>query len=68
MPGPDGLEVLGAISAKPQLADVRVIIVTTFEIDRYVVEALQVRDAVHLVGEPPTVNFKLIERTGTPTP
>jgi DNA-binding NarL/FixJ family response regulator len=36
MPGMDGLELL----RQPELRDVRVIVVTTFEIDRYVFEAL----------------------------
>jgi DNA-binding NarL/FixJ family response regulator len=41
MPGLDGLGVLHAIAADPQLSSTRVIVVTTFEIDRYVVDALQ---------------------------
>lgn len=41
MPGREGIEVLRAIAADPQLASTRVIVVTTFEIDRYVVDALQ---------------------------
>jgi DNA-binding NarL/FixJ family response regulator len=41
MPGLDGLGVLRAIAADPRLARTRVIVVTTFEIDRYVVAALQ---------------------------
>jgi DNA-binding NarL/FixJ family response regulator len=41
MPGLDGLATLRAIAADPDLADLRVIVVTTFEIDRYVFEALQ---------------------------
>jgi DNA-binding NarL/FixJ family response regulator len=41
MPGLDGLGVLRAIAGEPALAGTRVIVVTTFEIDRYVVEALQ---------------------------
>jgi DNA-binding NarL/FixJ family response regulator len=41
MPGLDGLGVLRAIAADPAPAHTRVIVVTTFEIDRYVVEALQ---------------------------
>ncbi|WP_028926286.1 response regulator [Pseudonocardia acaciae] len=40
MPGMDGLAVLRAIAAEPELPT-RVIVVTTFEIDQYVVEALQ---------------------------
>jgi len=41
MPGLDGLETLAAISDDPTLADTRVIVVTTFEIDEYVFRALQ---------------------------
>lgn len=41
MPGMDGLATLRAIGAEPDLAGLRVIVVTTFEIDRYVFEALQ---------------------------
>lgn len=41
MPGMDGLETLSAIGADKKLADTRVIVVTTFEIDEYVFHALQ---------------------------
>jgi len=41
MPGMDGLETLRKIEADPSLTDTGVIVVTTFEIDRYVFEALQ---------------------------
>ena len=41
MPGVGGLEVLRAIADDAALARTRVIVVTTFELDRYVVEALQ---------------------------
>ncbi|WP_433120284.1 response regulator [Micromonospora sp. CA-246542] len=41
MPGLNGLETLRRMRADPGLADTRVIIVTTFEIDQYVFEALQ---------------------------
>lgn len=40
MPGLDGLEVLRRLAADPALGQVRVIVVTTFEIDQYVFEAL----------------------------
>lgn len=41
MPGLHGLDVLRAVTADPELAAVRVIVVTTFEIDEYVLAALQ---------------------------
>ncbi len=41
MPGMDGLATLRAIAADPDLAGTRVIMVTTFEIDRYIFEALR---------------------------
>jgi DNA-binding NarL/FixJ family response regulator len=41
MPGLDGVGVLRAVAADPRLSGTRVIVVTTFEIDRYVAEALQ---------------------------
>lgn len=41
MPGMDGIEVLRAVAAEPELANTRIIVVTIFEIDRYVVDALQ---------------------------
>jgi DNA-binding NarL/FixJ family response regulator len=41
MPGVDGLEGLRRISAEPSLADVHVVILTTFDLDEYVFEALR---------------------------
>jgi DNA-binding NarL/FixJ family response regulator len=41
MPGMDGLETLRRLMADSELSDTRVIVVTTFEIDQYVFEALQ---------------------------
>jgi DNA-binding NarL/FixJ family response regulator len=41
MPGMDGLETLRAIAGDPAAAGTRVVVVTTFEIDQYIFEALQ---------------------------
>jgi DNA-binding NarL/FixJ family response regulator len=41
MPGMDGLDTLRAIAADPELRATRVVVVTTFELDRYVFESLQ---------------------------
>ena len=41
MPGTDGLTATTAICADPDLADTRVLILTTFEIDEYVAQALR---------------------------
>ncbi|MEU5838006.1 response regulator transcription factor [Streptomyces diacarni] len=41
MPGTDGLAATRALSADPELADVHVVILTTFEVDEYVVGALR---------------------------
>ena len=41
MPGTDGLAATRAIAADERLADVRVIVLTTFEFDEYVFEALR---------------------------
>src|SRR5450631_2649101 len=42
MPGTDGLAATERICATPDLAHVRVIMLTTFELDEYVFEALRV--------------------------
>jgi len=41
MPGPDGLRVLRAITEDPDLGGTRVVIVTTFETDEYVLTAVR---------------------------
>ncbi|MFI1468775.1 response regulator [Streptomyces wuyuanensis] len=41
MPGTDGLAATRMISADPGLADVRVVMLTTFEVDEYVVQSLR---------------------------
>jgi DNA-binding NarL/FixJ family response regulator len=42
MPGVDGLEATRRIAAAPSLSGVRVLVLTTFEVDEYVFEALRV--------------------------
>jgi DNA-binding NarL/FixJ family response regulator len=49
MPGLDGLGATKAITADAALADVRVLILTTFELDEYVFEALRAGAAGFLV-------------------
>jgi DNA-binding NarL/FixJ family response regulator len=49
MPGVDGLRATRKITEDPQLADVRVVILTTFELDEYVFEALRSGAAGFLV-------------------
>jgi DNA-binding NarL/FixJ family response regulator len=41
MPGVDGLEATRQISAEPTLSETRIIILTTFELDEYVFEAMR---------------------------
>ncbi|MFJ9623688.1 response regulator [Streptomyces sp. NPDC101181] len=41
MPGTDGLAATRMISADPALSDVRVVMLTTFEVDEYVVQSLR---------------------------
>jgi DNA-binding NarL/FixJ family response regulator len=41
MPGLDGLEALAQINANPELDGVKVLVLTTFELDEYVFEALR---------------------------
>ena len=51
MPGTDGLAATERICATPDLAHVRVIILTTFELDEYVFEALRVGASGFLVKD-----------------
>ncbi len=51
MPGVDGLEATRRIAAEPQLAATRVIILTTFELDEYVFEALRTGASGFLVKD-----------------
>ncbi|MEV5079772.1 response regulator transcription factor, partial [Streptomyces sp. NPDC056159] len=46
MPGTDGLAATRMISADPSLAQVHVVILTTFEVDDYVVRSLRGADVV----------------------
>jgi DNA-binding NarL/FixJ family response regulator len=49
MPGVDGLEALRRITADPDLAEVRVLVLTTFELDEYVFEAVRLGASGFLV-------------------
>jgi DNA-binding NarL/FixJ family response regulator len=51
MPGVDGLEATRRIAADPELAATRVVILTTFELDEYVFEALRTGASGFLVKD-----------------
>ncbi|MEV2275917.1 response regulator transcription factor [Nocardiopsis sp. NPDC049922] len=51
MPGVDGLEATRRIAADPRLADVRVVILTTFDLDEYVYSALRAGASGFLVKD-----------------
>jgi DNA-binding NarL/FixJ family response regulator len=51
MPGVDGLEATRRIAADPVLADTKVVILTTFELDEYVFEALRTGASGFLVKD-----------------
>jgi DNA-binding NarL/FixJ family response regulator len=51
MPGVDGLEAARRIVADPALADTRIVILTTFELDEYLFEALRVGASGFLVKD-----------------
>jgi DNA-binding NarL/FixJ family response regulator len=51
MPGLDGLAATRQIAADPELSGVRIVILTTFELDEYVAEALRVGAAGFLVKD-----------------
>ena len=51
MPGTDGLTATKQIAARPALAGVRIVILTTFDLDEYVFEALRVGASGFLVKD-----------------
>jgi DNA-binding NarL/FixJ family response regulator len=51
MPEVDGLDATRAITADPDLGDVRIVILTTFDLDEYVFEAIKVGAAGFLVKD-----------------
>lgn len=51
MPGVDGLEATRLVTADPALADVRVVILTTFDLDDYVFEAIRIGASGFLVKD-----------------
>ena len=51
MPGMDGLAATRRIAADPTLADVRIVILTTFDLDEYVFEALRAGASGFLVKD-----------------
>ncbi|GIE31589.1 DNA-binding response regulator [Actinoplanes italicus] len=57
MPGVDGLEATRRIAADPQLAATRVVILTTFELDEYVFEALRTGASGFLVKDTEPVDL-----------
>jgi DNA-binding NarL/FixJ family response regulator len=63
MPNVDGLEATRAISADPDLTDVRIVILTTFDLDEYVFEAIKVGAAGFLVKDTEPVDLIRAVRT-----
>ncbi|WP_432987694.1 response regulator [Dactylosporangium sp. CA-233914] len=57
MPVLDGLEATRLIAADPALADVRIVILTTFDLDEYVFEALRVGASGFLVKDTEPVDL-----------
>jgi len=51
MPGTDGLEATRVITGDERLADVRIVILTTFDLDEYVFEALRIGASGFLVKD-----------------
>ena len=63
MPGIDGLEATRRIFAHPELGETRVIVLTTFERDEYVFEALRVGASGFLLKDTPPA--QLLDAIGT---
>jgi DNA-binding NarL/FixJ family response regulator len=57
MPGTDGLEATRRIAADPALASTRVVVLTTFDLDEYVFEALRVGASGFLVKDTEPVDL-----------
>ncbi|GAA1041874.1 response regulator transcription factor [Virgisporangium ochraceum] len=57
MPGMDGLEATRQIVADPECADVRIVILTTFDLDEYVFEALRAGASGFLVKDTEPVDL-----------
>jgi len=57
MPGVDGLEATRRIVAEPRCADVRILILTTFDLDEYVFEALRAGAGGFLVKDTEPVDL-----------
>jgi DNA-binding NarL/FixJ family response regulator len=63
MPGVDGLEATRRIMANPDLAATRVIVLTTFELDDYVFDALEIGASGFLLKNTPPVELLAAIRT-----
>jgi DNA-binding NarL/FixJ family response regulator len=63
MPGMDGLEATRRIVEDPDLAETKVIVVTTFEIDEYVFEALEIGASGFLLKNTPPPELLAAIRT-----
>jgi DNA-binding NarL/FixJ family response regulator len=63
MPDVDGLEATRTITADPALAEVRIVILTTFDLDEYVFEAIRVGAAGFLVKDTEPVDLIRAVRT-----
>jgi DNA-binding NarL/FixJ family response regulator len=66
MPGMDGLEALRHINADPSLAGVKVLVLTTFELDEYVFEAVRLGASGFLVKHTQPADLVRAVREVTP--